>query len=175
MIYKEEIMNNIIVVLVTTMGTLEIELYEDDAPITVKNFVSYVESGFFEETIFHRIIPGFVVQGGGHISGMEQKETQEPIQNEANNGLKNDRYTLSMARTNDPNSATSQFFINLQDNISLDFSSETPMGWGYAVFGKVVKGQEVVDKMATVQTGSFGPYQDVPREDIKVLSATLKK
>ena len=154
--------SNANVVLVTTMGTLEIELYEDDAPITVKNFVSYVESGFFEETIFHRIIPGFVVQGGGHISGMEQKETQEPIQNEANNGLKNDRYTLSMARTNDPHSATSQFFINLQDNISLDFSSETPMGWGYAVFGKVVMMAANSRWSSRSQAKNDGSHEDAP-------------
>ena len=165
----------IAVVISTSLGDISLELDKEKAPGTVENFINLVESGYYDETIFHRIIPGFVVQGGGHISGMDQKETQEPIQNEANNGLKNDRYTLSMARTNDPHSATSQFFINLQDNVSLDFSSETPMGWGYAVFGKVIKGQEVVDEMADVQTGSFGPYQDVPREDIKILSASIKK
>ena len=140
-------MNEIIILALTTsMGSFEIELYPNEAPITSANFLEYSEEGFFENVLFHRIIPGFVIQGGGFEIGMNQKNTKDPIINEADNGLKNDKYTLSMARTNDPNSATSQFFINLSDNKSLDYPS---MG-GYAVFGKVTKGQEVIDEIAKV-------------------------
>ncbi len=157
----------------TSMGELLIELYPDEAPISVDNFVKYVESGFYDGTIFHRVIPGFVVQGGGMLPGMQQKSTGKGIKNEADNGLNNLAGTLSMARTNDPDSATSQFFINLKNNDFLDHRSKTPQGWGYAVFGKVVEGMDVVDKMAGVKTTTFGPYGDVPVEDIVVIKAEV--
>lgn len=152
----------------TRLGDIEIGLYDDKAPKTVENILAYVDSGHFAGTTFHRVIPGFVVQGGGLTPEMEQKPTRAPIENEANNGLKNKRGTLSMARTPDPNSATSQFFINLADNSFLDFSSETPQGWGYAVFGEVINGMDVVDKMATLQTGSRYGHQDVPVDDVLI-------
>lgn len=135
----------------TTLGTIVIELYEDKAPKTVDNFLQYVKDGFYNGTVFHRVVPGFVVQGGGFDKTENQKPTRAPIPNEAANGVKNGRGTLSMARTMDPNSATSQFFINLSDNAMLDFRDPSPRGIGYAVFGKVVSGMEVVDKMATVE------------------------
>jgi cyclophilin family peptidyl-prolyl cis-trans isomerase len=164
-------MNEIIILALTTsMGSFEIELYPNEAPITSANFLEYSEEGFFENVLFHRIIPGFVIQGGGFEIGMNQKNTKDPIINEADNGLKNDKYTLSMARTNDPNSATSQFFINLSDNKSLDYPS---MG-GYAVFGKVTKGQEVIDEIAKVETTNAGPHQDVPVEDVYIISVEKK-
>lgn len=152
----------------TRLGDIEIGLYDDKAAKTVENILAYVDSGHFAGTSFHRVIPGFVVQGGGLTPEMEQKPTRAPIENEANNGLKNKRGTLSMARTPDPHSATSQFFINLADNAFLDFSSETPQGWGYAVFGEVVSGMDVVDKMATLQTGSRYGHQDVPVDDVLI-------
>ena len=152
----------------TRLGDIEIGLYDDKAPKTVENILAYVDSGHFAGTTFHRVIPGFVVQGGGLTPDMEQKPTRAPIENEANNGLKNTRGTLSMARTPDPHSATSQFFINLSDNAFLDFSSETPQGWGYAVFGEVVSGMDVVDKLATLQTGSRYGHQDVPVDDVLI-------
>ena len=157
----------------TSLGTLKIELYPEEAPITVANFLEYVESGFFDGTIFHRVIPGFVVQGGGFTPEMDQKKPNAPIQNEADNGLKNTVATLSMARTPDPNSATSQFFINLQDNAVLDFTAKTQQGWGYAVFAKVVEGMEVVEQMATVQTGQSGMHGDVPMTPIVIESAQV--
>ena len=164
-------MNEIIILALTTsMGSFEIELYPNEAPITSANFLEYSEEGFFENVLFHRIIPGFVIQGGGFEIGMNQKNTKDPIINEADNGLKNEKYTLSMARTNDPNSATSQFFINLSDNKSLDYPS---MG-GYAVFGKVTKGQEVIDEIAKVETTNAGPHQDVPVEDVYIISVEKK-
>lgn len=135
----------------TSLGTIVIELYEDKAPKTVENFVQYVQEGFFNGTVFHRVVPGFVVQGGGFDKSDNQKPTRAPITNEAANGLKNARGTLSMARTMDPNSATSQFFINVVDNAVLDFRDPSPRGIGYAVFGKVVSGMEVVDKMTTIE------------------------
>ncbi|KTG15904.1 MULTISPECIES: peptidylprolyl isomerase [unclassified Guyparkeria] len=152
----------------TRLGDIEIGLYDDKAPKTVENILAYVDAGHFAGTTFHRVIPGFVVQGGGLTPEMEQKPTRAPIENEANNGLKNKRGTLSMARTPDPHSATSQFFINLSDNAFLDFSSETPQGWGYAVFGEVINGMDVVDKMATLQTGSRYGHQDVPVDDVLI-------
>ncbi|MFP4462686.1 MAG: peptidylprolyl isomerase [Guyparkeria sp.] len=152
----------------TRLGDIDIGLYDDKAPKTVENILAYVDSGHFAGTTFHRVIPGFVVQGGGLTPDMEQKPTRAPIENEANNGLKNKRGTLSMARTPDPHSATSQFFINLADNAFLDFSSETPQGWGYAVFGEVINGMDVVDKMATLQTGSRYGHQDVPVDDVLI-------
>jgi len=155
----------------TRFGDIEIGLYDDKAPKTVENILAYVESGHFEGTTFHRVIPGFVVQGGGLTPDMQQKPTNAPVENEANNGVKNKRGTLSMARTPDPHSATSQFFINLADNARLDFSAETPQGWGYAVFGEVVSGMDVVDRMATLETGSRYGHRDVPVEDVVIEKA----
>ncbi len=157
----------------TTLGNLVIELDDQKAPATAKNFADYASSGFYDGTIFHRIIPGFVVQGGGMLPGLQQKKGNEPIRNEATNGLKNLRGTLSMARTNDPHSATSQFFINLVDNVALDHRAPMGAGWGYAVFGKIVEGMDVVDQMAKVATGSRGMHDDVPKDDIVVLKASV--
>src|SRR5690606_9750941 len=157
----------------TNFGPIVLELDEAKAPATVANFLEYVESGHYNGTIFHRVIPGFMVQGGGFEPGMRQKGTKAPIKNEATNGLKNDKYTVAMARTNDPHSATAQFFINVADNGFLNHTSPSPSGWGYAVFGKVVEGSEVVDKIAGVPTGSAGMHQDVPTEDVVITSATV--
>ena len=157
----------------TSLGKIEIELEDQKAPGSAKNFADYVRSGFYDGTIFHRIIPGFVVQGGGMLPGMDQKKGNEPVRNEATNGLKNLRGTLSMARTNDPHSATSQFFINLSDNAALDHKAPTGASWGYAVFGKVVEGMDVVDAMAAVPTGQRGMHGDVPKDDILVLKAEI--
>ena len=159
----------------TTMGPIVIELFEEDAPITTKNFLDYANSGFYDGTLFHRVIPGFVIQGGGLEPGMQDKSGNPPIENEANNGQKNLKWSLSMARTNDPNSATSQFFINLENNSNLDHTSETPQGWGYAVFGTVIDGFETVEAIASVSTGSAGHHQDVPLEDITVQKTTVTK
>ena len=164
-------MNEIILLTITTsLGSFDIELYQKEAPITANNFVEYVEQNFYENTLFHRVIPGFVIQGGGFEIGMSPKKTNPPIKNEADNGLKNDKYTLSMARTQDLDSATSQFFINFTDNKSLDYPS---MG-GYAVFGKVISGEEVIDEIATVRTTNVGPYQDVPVEDVYIIKVEKK-
>lgn len=154
----------------TSMGNLRIELDDDKAPVSVENFLSYVRSGHYNGTVFHRVISGFMVQGGGMEPGMQQKPTQAPIQNEAANGLKNLKYTLAMARTNAPHSATSQFFINTVDNAFLDYQGEHQ--WGYAVFGKVVAGTEVVDAMEAVPTGRKGMHADVPKDDLLILEAT---
>ena len=159
----------------TTMGSIAIELFEDDAPITTKNFLDYANSGFYDGTLFHRVIPGFVIQGGGLETGMKNKSGNAPIENEANNGQKNLKWSLSMARTSDPHSATSQFFINLENNSSLDHTSETPQGWGYAVFGTVIEGFETVEAIAAVATGSSGGHQDVPLEDITVQKTKVTK
>lgn len=156
------------VVFETTLGTIKIELFEQQAPITVKNFVDYVNSGFFEGTIFHRVIPGFVIQGGGMTADMEQKPTNAPIKNEADNGLLNERGSLSMARTQVVDSATSQFFINLKDNRFLDHGTRD---FGYAVFAKVVEGLEIVDEIAMVPTCNKGFHQDVPVEPVTILKA----
>jgi len=165
-------MNEIILLTITTsLGSFDIELYQKEAPITANNFVEYVEQNFYENTLFHRVIPGFVIQGGGFEIGMSPKETNPPIKNEADNGLKNDKYTLSMARTNELDSATSQFFINLVDNKSLDPS---PSNGGYAVFGKVISGEEVIDEIASVRTTNVGPYQDVPVEDVYIIKVEKK-
>jgi peptidyl-prolyl cis-trans isomerase A (cyclophilin A) len=153
----------------TSLGNFTIELYEKDAPVTTQNFLAYVDSGHFDDTVFHRVIPGFVIQGGGMTADMRQKSTRAPIRNEADNGIKNRRGTLSMARTNDPNSATSQFFVNLVDNAFLDPGRG---GAGYAVFGCVVEGMDVVDRIAQAKTGNKGGHQDVPIEPIVVKSAT---
>ncbi len=157
----------------TTLGVIDIELFDDDAPISAQNFADYVESGFFDGLIFHRVIPDFVIQGGGFMPGMQRRETRPPINNEADNGLKNLRGTLSMARTSDPHSATSQFFINLKDNAFLDHTGKNPNGWGYAVFGKVVAGMDVLDKIAQVPTGSRAGHEDVPNEDVVVSKAEI--
>ncbi len=157
----------------TSMGTLTLELDDEKAPETVENFIKYAKSGFYESTIFHRVIEGFMIQGGGFTRDMNQKKTDEPIRNEAMNGLKNYRGTIAMARTMVVDSATSQFFINLVDNDFLDFSAPTAQGFGYAVFGKVVDGMEVVDKIAKVRTGNFGPHQNVPEEPIVIKKVTI--
>lgn len=163
------------VVFHTTMGDITIEVDHVKAPKTAANFVQYAEDGFYNGTIFHRIIPGFVVQGGGLEPSMEQKSNRAPIENEADNGLKNLKYSLSMARTMDPNSATSQFFINLKDNDFLDHTGKNMQGWGYAVFGRVIDGMDVVDAMAKVKTGGRAGHQDVPVEDILVENTSVKK
>ena len=152
----------------TNHGAFTVEFFPDKAPITVANFLQYVDDSFFDNTIFHRVIPGFVIQGGGFVTGMKQKKTREPIENEAKNGLKNLRGSLSMARTNDINSATSQFFVNLKDNAFLDNS---PGNFGYAVFARVTEGLEVIDAIAALTTGSRMGHQDVPREDVVVTAA----
>ena len=152
----------------TTLGDFTIELYSQEAPISAENFLRYAREQFFDGTIFHRVIPGFVIQGGGLTPDMEQKSNHAPIKNEAHNGLKNERGTLSMARTNDIHSATSQFFVNLKDN---DFLDHKPGSYGYAVFGRVMQGMEVVDRIAAVQTGRRRGHQDVPVEDVLVVSA----
>lgn len=157
----------------TTQGVITIELDAEKAPKTVENFLSYVRKGHYDNTVFHRVIKNFMIQGGGFEPGMKQKETDAAIENEAGNGLKNDRYTVAMARTNAPHSATAQFFINVVDNDFLNFSSPTPQGFGYAVFGKVVEGTDVVDAIKGVRTGSSGFHQDVPLEDVVIQKATI--
>ncbi|MBT6067148.1 MAG: peptidyl-prolyl cis-trans isomerase [Proteobacteria bacterium] len=157
----------------TSKGLITLELDAEKAPVTVANFIEYVNSGHFDGTIFHRVIPGFVIQGGGLESGMKEKPTQAPIENEADNGLKNVTGSICMARTNDPHSATSQFFINLKDNQFLDHSEKSPQGWGYAVFGQVTDGMAVVEAIAAVQPGNAGGHQDVPVEDIVVEKVTI--
>jgi peptidyl-prolyl cis-trans isomerase B (cyclophilin B) len=157
----------------TTAGVIRIELDVEKAPASAANFLAYVKSGHYDGTIFHRVIKGFMVQGGGMEVGMGQKPTLEPIQNEANNGVKNLKYTLAMARTNAPHSATAQFFINAADNDFLNFRSETAQGWGYAVFGKVVAGTDVVDKIEGVRTGTKGFHSDVPLEDVIITRAVI--
>lgn len=154
---------NPVAVLHTSMGDIRLELYRDRAPLSVDNFINYANSGFYEETIFHRVISHFMIQGGGFTAKMEQKPTGEPVQNEAANGLSNKRGTVAMARTNDPHSATAQFFINTQDNFNLDYTrGDSSRGWGYAVFGEVTEGMEVVDAIRFVATASVPPYSDVP-------------
>lgn len=152
-------------------GVVTIELDQEHAPKSTANFLAYVASGHYDNTIFHRIIPGFMVQGGGMEPGMKQKQTTAPIENEANNGLKNNNYTLAMARTGDPHSATSQFFINVANNDFLNHTAPTSQGWGYAVFGKVVEGTEIVDKIKSVKTGRSGFHEDVPNEDVVIEKA----
>ena len=156
----------------TSKGTVRIELDEVKAPISSKNFLEYVDAGHYNGTVFHRVIPGFMIQGGGFEPGMKQKSTNATITNEANNGLKNNRYTLAMARTSAPHSASSQFFINATDNNFLNFTAETASGWGYAVFAKVVSGTEVVDAIEKVKTGSKGGHGDVPLEDVTIVRAS---
>ncbi|SFZ78037.1 peptidylprolyl isomerase [Chitinimonas taiwanensis] len=160
------------VLLSTNQGDVEIELFADKAPKTVENFLRYVKKGHYNGTVFHRVIPGFVAQGGGYGVDMREKPTDKPIQNEANNGLSNSVGTLSMARTNDPHSASAQFYINLRNNVMLDHRDQSPRGWGYAVFGKVVKGMAVVEKMAAQPTGYVNGMPDVPLQPIIVKTAT---
>jgi peptidyl-prolyl cis-trans isomerase B (cyclophilin B) len=154
-------------------GVITLELDQEKAPKSVENFVNYVKKGHYDRTIFHRVIPGFMVQGGGFEPGMSQKPTDAQIDNEANNGLKNNNYTIAMARTNAPHSATAQFFINVKDNDFLNFTAPTASGWGYAVFGKVVAGTDVVDKIKAVKTGRKGFHDDVPVEDVVIEKAVL--
>ena len=153
------------------MGVITLELDADKAPKSVENFLAYVNKGHYDKTIFHRVIDGFMIQGGGFEPGMEQKSSDSPIQNEANNGLKNDCYTVAMARTSDPHSATAQFFINVADNGFLNHTAPSMQGWGYAVFGKVVEGTDVVDKIRLVKTGKRGFHSDVPKEDVVIEKA----
>ena len=153
---------------ITNHGNIDIELDFDKAPDTAANFEQYAKDGFYNGTIFHRVIPGFMIQGGGMESGMKEKDTREPITNEADNGLKNARGTIAMARTSDPHSASAQFFINLVDNHFLNHTSKTNAGWGYAVFGQVVAGMDIVDKIATVKTGRSGMHRDVPLEEVVI-------
>ncbi len=157
--------------LTTSAGVVRIELDDAKAPLTVANFLTYVNSGHYDGTIFHRVIPGFMVQGGGFTADMQQKPTNATIQNEANNGLKNNKYTLAMARTSAPHSASAQFFINGTDNDFLNFKSESSQGWGYAVFGKVVSGTEVVDQIERVATGNKGGHENVPKEAVTIVKA----
>ncbi|MGA2550902.1 MAG: peptidylprolyl isomerase [Burkholderiaceae bacterium] len=157
----------------TNHGVITLELDEAHAPKTVANFLSYVKSGHYDGTIFHRVINGFMLQGGGFTAGMEQKPTSAPVENEASNGLKNDKYTVAMARTSAPHSATAQFFINVVDNDFLNFSAPTAQGFGYCVFGKVVDGFETVEKIKGVKTGRNGPHQDVPAEDVVIEKAEI--
>jgi len=161
------------ILMTTTVGPMTLELDADNAPKTVENFLSYVSDGFYDGTIFHRVINNFMVQGGGFTADMEQKATQAPIENEANNGLKNGRGTIAMARTQDPHSATAQFFINVQDNDFLNHTGENMQGWGYAVFGRVTDGEDVLDKIRCVETGSQAGHQDVPVEPIIIESVTV--
>lgn len=166
---------NPVVVLQTSFGNITIELYPDKAPKTVENFLWYVDHKFYDGLIFHRVIPTFMIQGGGFTPDMNQKQPNAPIKNEANNGLSNLRGTIAMARTNDPNSASSQFFINVKDNKGLDFKSETPQGWGYCVFGKVIEGMDVVDEIRDVKTTTKGGYQDVPEVPVVIEKAYAKE
>ena len=160
------------VTLETSHGNIVIELNDEKAPETVKNFLNYVNDGFYDGTIFHRVIPNFMIQGGGFMPGMVQKSCQDPIKNEADNGLKNDRGTIAMARTNDPHSATAQFFINLNDNTFLNHTATTGAGWGYCVFGKVTDGMDSVDAIAAVSTGSDSGHADVPVETVTINKVT---
>ncbi len=158
----------------TNLGSFVLELYPDKAPKTVENFLKYVQDGFYDGTVFHRVIDGFMIQGGGFTPDLERKETRAPIVNEADNGLKNTRGTIAMARTMDPHSATAQFFINVKDNPFLDHRGKTPRGWGYAVFGKVVEGMDVVDKIRKVRTGPGGMFpKDVPQEPVIIEKMTV--
>lgn len=163
---------NPVVLLETTSGDILVELYPDKAPLTVANFLKYVDDGFYNNTIFHRVIAGFMIQGGGLTVRMEEKPTKAPVKNEADNGLKNERGTIAMARTMDPHSATAQFFINHADNAFLNYSSPDTQGWGYCVFGRVTDGMDVVDKIAKVKTKTSGMYQDVPADLVVITGAS---
>lgn len=161
------------VLLETSKGTITLELFRRNAPLSVDNFLGYVKAGFYDGTVFHRVIPGFMIQGGGMTADLAEKPKRAPIQNEANNGLKNLRGTLAMARTGDPHSASSQFFINVADSDFLNFKGEDSGGWGYAVFGKVVKGMDVADDIVAVPRGDRGPYQDVPTQPVTIKRARV--
>jgi len=163
------------VVIETSKGSIELELYSDEAPKTVANFLNYARWGHYDGTVFHRVIPDFMIQGGGFTPEMKQKLTEMPIENEADNGLKNDRGTVAMARTQDPHSASAQFFINTKDNTSLNHKSKTPEGWGYTVFGKVIKGMDVVDAISKVETGARGSMENVPIEPVVITKVTVKE
>ena len=170
-----EMTTNTKIIIKTTSGDIKIELYDDKAPITSENFIKYIESGYFTDTIFHRVIKDFMIQGGGFTAEMSEKDSMPSIQNEASNGISNERGTIAMARTPDPHSASSQFFINLKDNNFLDFTAETPQGWGYCAFGKVFEGMDILDKIALVDTGSYGAHQDVPKEPITINEIIIEK
>lgn len=157
----------------TNFGVITLELDSEKAPETVQNFLNYVNSGFYDNTLFHRVIDDFMIQGGGFEPGMKQKKTQAPIQNEAANGLKNDAYTIAMARTADVHSATAQFFINVTSNGFLNYKSASPQGYGYCVFGKVVEGQDIIDKIKKVKTGDYAGHQNVPLEDVVIQKAEV--
>ncbi|WP_372940729.1 peptidylprolyl isomerase [Shewanella sp.] len=162
------------VTLHTNFGDITLQLDAEKAPLTVANFMKYVEDGFYDNTIFHRVIDGFMIQGGGFTEDMGQKRSNEAVKNEANNGLSNRKGTIAMARTSDPHSATAQFFININDNTFLDFKSETSQGWGYCVFGEVVEGLDVVEKIKAVATGNRGMHQDVPLEAVVINNVSVK-
>lgn len=170
---KDENGKNPVVVMETSMGTMHIELYPDKAPISVKNFLWYVKNNFYDNLIFHRVIPDFMIQGGGFTKDMKKKEPNGPIVNEADNGLKNDKYTLAMARTGEINSATCQFFVNLKDNSFLNFKNKTPQGYGYTVFGKVIKGMDTVDAIAEVSTTSKMGHDNVPSKPVIIKKTYL--
>jgi len=157
----------------TSLGSFDIELFADKSPATVKNFVDYIDAGFFNGTVFHRVIPGFMIQGGGMEPGLKEKETRAPIKNEADNGVPNARGSIAMARTSDPHSATCQFFINVADNKPLNFRSKDQSGWGYCAFGQVTNGMDVVDAIAAVETGNRFPHQNVPKTDVVIEGVTL--
>lgn len=159
---------NPVVRMSTTLGDIEIELYPDKAPLTVRNFLKYVNSNFYNGTVFHRVMPGFMIQSGGFQTGLRQKTARAPIKNEANNGLKNLAGTVAMARTADPHSAAAQFFINTVDNGFLDHTAKTQTGWGYCVFGKVISGMDVVQKIEAVPTATVGPFENVPEQDVQI-------
>ena len=166
-------MQELLVILHTSMGDITLELNKEKAPATVENFIEYVTDGHYNGTIFHRVIDGFMIQGGGFTADMAQKPTRDPIENEADNGVSNDVGTLAMARTNDPHSATAQFFINVSNNTFLNHSGKSPQGWGYAVFGKVADGMDVVNKIKGVQTGNSGFHQDVPAEPVEIVGVEV--
>ncbi len=166
---------NTVVVMETNQGEIEIKLFDDKAPKTVANFLQYVNDGFYNQTIFHRVIDGFMIQGGGYTTDLQKKPTRDAIQNEANNGIQNTTGTIAMARTSDPHSATAQFFINVADNSSLDHFAQTERGWGYAVFGQVSKGMSVVNKIKKAQTRRNGPFADLPAENVIITKVTVKK
>ena len=159
----------------TNFGDITLELFNDKAPVTAANFLQYCRDGHYNGTIFHRVIDGFMIQGGGYAPGFEEKDTRDSIKNEANNGVSNKVGTIAMARTLDPHSASAQFFINVADNTFLDFKSESMQGWGYCVFGQVTAGMEVVNKIKAVKTGRFGMHQDVPKEDVIIENVTVSE
>lgn len=163
------------IILHTTLGDVTLELFHDKAPETAKNFEQYCREGHYNGTLFHRVIDGFMIQGGGYASGFDEKPTRAPIKNEANNGLSNAVGTVAMARTMEPHSASAQFFINVADNTFLDFKSESTQGWGYCVFGKVTEGMDIVTKIKGVKTGRYGMHQDVPKEEVLITNVTISE